>query len=315
MSTAAEKKTKTTVDTVRLTPDLIRSWKHGPFQRTLMINDKVKAVSEKIRRDNGVLPGILTLGLLGRDTYIVDGQHRCEAFLIAGLSEGYADIRYHHFESISEMAREFEELNSSLVAWKPDDILRAKEQYLPALKLLRELCPYIGYTQVRRREGSVLISASAVLRCWFGSEPEVPSAQGSARECAERLTVDDAKAIAAFMELAFDSWGRDYEHFRLWGALTMCLTMWLYRRTVIGLYSPATTRLSREQFGKALQALSADGRHMEFLVGRSLGESSRAPTYNRMKIIIARRLEDEFGRTASGASKVRLPTPAWAHAN
>lgn len=314
-ATRAERATRTKMDTILITPEVIASWKKPPFQRTLLVNSRVREVVDTIK-ESGVIPGILTLGIVGADKYLVDGQHRIEAFKISGLREGFADVRIHWFENVAEMAREFEELNSALVNWKPDDLLHARESYMPALQELRKLCPFIGYTMVRRSTGSPLVSMSAVLRCWFGSETEVPAAGAgkSARSSAERLTMDEAKALSAFLELPEKAWGRDPEFYRLWGNLTLCLSMWLYRRTVVAQYSPATTRLTRDQFRAGLSAMSADARFLEFLVGRGLNDTSRAPTYNRMKAIFAGRLEGDFGgKTRAGHTKLRLPTPSWAH--
>lgn len=316
-ATRPERQTRTKMDTLMITPALTATWKKPPFQRTLLVNGKVREVVEKIKENGGVIPGIVTLGMIGQDTYLVDGQHRAEAFRMTGLKEGFVDVRLHWFESVAEMAEEFEELNSALVTWRPDDILRARECYMPALQELRKLCPFIGYTMIRRSTGAPLMSMSAVLRCWFGAESEVPGAGSgkSARVAAERLTMEETKALAAFLELPERAWGRDAEFFRLWGNLTLCLTMWLYRRTVVQAYSHKTTRLTREQFRHGLQALSADERFLEYLVGRSLNDTSRAPTYNRIKSIFATRLEAEIGggKNARGASKVQLPTPSWAH--
>lgn len=315
-ATRAERQTRTKMDTIMLTPKVIGEWKKPPFQRTLIVNSRVRDVVDHIKESGGVVPGILTLGIIGGETYLVDGQHRIEAFKMSGIKEGFADVRMHWFETVAQMAAEFEELNSALVNWKPDDILRARECYMPALQKLRELCPFVGYTQIRRSTGSPLISMSAVLRCWFGSESEVPMAGAgrSARNAAERLTMDEAKALAAFIEIPHAAWGRDAEFFKLWGNLTLCLTMWLYRRTVVQLYTPATTRLTREQFRLGLGGLSADARFLEFLQGRGLNDVSRAPTYNRIKTIFANRLEAQVGgKTRSGATKLRLPSPSWAH--
>lgn len=317
-ATRAERQTRTKMDTIMLTIATIGSWKKPPFQRTLIVNSKVREVVDHLKETGGVMPGTLTLGMIGGETYLVDGQHRTEAFKMSGLKEGFADVRVHWFESVAEMAKEFEQLNSALVNWKPDDILRSRESYMPALQELRRLCPFIGYTMVRRSGGSPLISMSAVLRCWFGSETEVPLAGAgrSARNAADRLTMDEAKALAAYLEIPSAAWGRDSEFYRLWGNLTLCLTMWLYRRTVVQLYTPATTRLTRDQFRMGLQALSADPRFLEYLVGRGMNDTSRAPTYNRIKTIFAARLEGEVGavaKTKAGHTKVRLPTPSWAH--
>lgn len=314
-ATRAERVTRTKMDTIQLTPSLIETWKKPPFQRTLLVNTRVREVVDAIKESGGIVPGILTLGIIGKETYLVDGQHRIEAYKLSGLKEGYADVRLHWFESIADMAKEFEELNSALVNWKPDDILRARESYMPALQHLRTVCPFIGYTMIRRSTGAPLISMSAVLRCWFGSETEVPLAgTKSSRTAADRLTMEEANGLAAFLELPSTAWGRDAEFFKLWGNLTLCLTMWLYRRTVIQPYTPATTRLTRDQFRLGLQALSADERFLEYLVGRGLNDTSRAPTYNRIKILFAARLEAGVGgKTKAGHTKVRLPTPSWAH--
>lgn len=312
-ATRAERVTRTKMDTIQLTPPLIEAWKKPPFQRTLLVNSRVREVVEEIKDSGGIIPGILTLGIIGKETYLVDGQHRVEAFKLSGIAEGYADVRFHWFESVADMAKEFEQLNSALVNWKPDDILRARESYMPALQHLREVCPFIGYTTIRRSGGAPLISMSAVLRCWFGSETEVPLAGAgkSSRNAADRLTMAEANSLAAFLELPLGAWGRDPEFFKLWANLTLCLSMWLYRRTVVQLYTPATTRLTRDQFRLGLQALSADERFLEYLVGRGLNDTSRAPTYNRIKVIFAARLE--AGKTKTGATKLRLPTPSLAH--
>ena len=306
--TKPQRATRTKVDTILLTPIIIKSWKTPPFQRPLKVNDKVLALAEQIKMDGGVLPGILTLGILDVDTYRVDGQHRSEAFLLSELSEGYADVRYHWFDSMAEMGLEFERLNSSLVRMRPDDILRAREASSESLTKLRDKCPFIGYDMIRRRPLSPILSMATVLRCWFASESEVPTAGGiSATAAAERMTIDEADTMIGFLALADDAWGRELEYARVWSSHTLTLAMWLYRRTVIAQYSPATTRLTKDQFRKCLMSLTADGRHMDYLVGRMLNDRDRAPGYNRMKAIFARRMEPEIGK------KGRLPGPAWAH--
>lgn len=307
-ATAPQRATRTKVDTILLTPQLIKSWKNPPFQRPLRVNDKVMALAEQIKADGGVLPGMITLGILDSDTYRVDGQHRSEAFLISGLQEGFADVRYHWFDSMAEMSQEFERLNSALVRMRPDDILRAREASSEPLSTLRTKCPFIGYDMIRRGPRAPLVGMSLALRSWFASEPEVPTAGGvSAVGCAERLTSDEAETLIGLLSLCYETWGRDIEYHRLWSALTLTLVSWLYRRTVIGQYSSASTRLTKDLFRKGLSALSADERHLEYLVGRMLNDISRAPTYNRMKAIFALRIEGETGK------KIKLPSPAWAH--
>lgn len=42
----AEKATKTTVDTIEITPKIAASWKSPPFQREVQINQKVKRLTD-----------------------------------------------------------------------------------------------------------------------------------------------------------------------------------------------------------------------------------------------------------------------------
>ena len=62
-STEAEKSTQTTLDTWEITPNQARSWRMPPFQRPLRINEKVQVLAKTIRIEDGVIPGVFTLGL------------------------------------------------------------------------------------------------------------------------------------------------------------------------------------------------------------------------------------------------------------
>jgi hypothetical protein len=306
-ATEAQRTTRTTTDCWEVTPDSVTAWKSPPFQRPLKVNDKVRQVAVDIKADDGVIPGILTLGVLDKVVYLLDGQHRREAFLISECLTGYVDVRIAHYASMAEMAEEFWKLNSRLVQMKPDDVLRALESGSAALLKLRKRCSFIGYDQLRRNPKSPMISMSAALRCWVGATPEVPtSAAVNAVEAANRLTLDEADVMIDFFELAINAWGRDPEYSRLWLALNLTICMWLYRRLVITPYSSKTTKLTKEQFGTLLMALSADPQYLAWLVGRQMRISDRSPCYVRVKGIFAARLEAETGR------KQYLPSPDWA---
>lgn len=307
-STSSEKQTRTTVDTVELSEKLVASWRLPPFQRDLRINAKVSAVTEEIRKDDGVLPGILTVGVLDGVTYIVDGQHRLAAWRQTGLDYGYADVRTHFFESLGDMAKEFVRLNSSLVKLRPDDIMRGMEPSTPSLQKIRKKCPWIGYDAVRRSPNAPVLSMSAFVRMWASSKQEVPAGGSSVEALA--VLEDDAETNIAieFVQTCFEAWHRDHEYARLWSALNLTVCAWLYRRIVLGERISSTSRTARftkDDFRKCLMALSADGQYLDWLVGRNLSERDRGPAYNKIKAIFARRYERETGKS------VKLVQPAW----
>lgn len=306
--THAERQTRTVVDTLLVTPELLSCWLSPPFQRQVRENDKVRALAEQLKHEGGVWPGIVTLGVLEGKMYIVDGQHRRAAFLISGLKEGFTDVRIHHFTSMADMGDEFVLLNSQLSRMKPDDILRGLEQSVPALQEIRSRCPFVGYDMVRRCESSPLVSMSVAVRCWKAASMDTPqSSTISASDLGHTLVEDEANWLCDFMILAHEGFGRDEEYARLWGALNLILCMWLYRRLVLTQYSAKSPRLSKDLFKKCLMSLSANTAYVDWLLGRKMGERDRAPAYARVKTLFAQRLEAELHR------KVLLPQPAWAH--
>ena len=302
------KATRTRVDTILVTPQSIGEWALPPFQRPLNVNEKVRALALQIKDDDGVIPGVLTIGMLDRKRYLLDGQHRREAFLLSGCVEGYTDVRYAEFDTMAEMGVEFVNLQSQLVRMRPDDVLRGLEASVEGLAIVREKCPFVGYDQVRRngKSGAVL-SMSAALRCWSMSAAEVPTGSGdSAAHVAQKFTVDDAREMVLFLNVAFKAWGRDSEYWRLWANLNLLICMWVYRRTVITQWSPRTPKLTRDQFMGALMALSADSTYLSWLIGRNVGERDRSPCYQRIKSLMVRRISEEMGK------KIVFPAPPWA---
>jgi hypothetical protein len=297
------------MDTILITARMIESWKAPPCQRRLRINEKVRKLSEQIKASGGVIPGIIHLAVVNNVTYLLDGQHRMYAFSMSGSEEGYADVCWHYFDDTAEMGIEFDALNSRLVAMKPDDHLRAQEESSPYLQLIRKRCPFIGYDNIRRSAtSSPVVSMSAALRCWFGSRPEVPTTAGGScsQNLAGDLTEEETENFVSFMTCCFAAWGRDAEYHKLWGGLTVLLSAWLYRRTVISQYSPNSTRLGRDVFTKCLMSLSANKHYVDWIVGRlANSERDRSPAYTKLKAVFTKRVMDETGK------KPRLPAPAW----
>jgi hypothetical protein len=310
--TAAEKKTGSVTDTIDVTPQEIRSWKKPPFQRDLSVNFKVMTLAQKIADDGGVIPGTIVIGILANDPhkYVVDGQHRLEAFLLSECPIGYVDARMFHAKTMVELAREFRNVNQRLVNMKPDDFLRSDESSNPSLEKIRKKCPFVGYGHVRRNENTPIVSMSALLRCWASAGKEVPQsgAGGSTMDIADALTPEDIDPLIRFLTITFGAWGKDPTNYRLWGNLNLTVCMWLYRRVVVHGPSAITrsARLDDDDFGKCLMAVSADAHYAEWLIGRQLTERDRSPGYNRVKGIFAKRLAMETGKT------VKLPSPAWA---
>ena len=235
--TPAEKKTGSVTDTIEVTPQEVRSWKKPPFQRDLTVNSKVMELAQTIADEGGVIPGTIIIGILAGDPhkYVVDGQHRLEAFLLSEITIGYVDAKMLHAKTMDELSREFRKVNQRLVNMKPDDFLRSDESSNPHLAKIRKRCPFVGYGHVRRNENTPIVSMSALLRCWASASKEVPQsgAGGSTMDIADALTPDDIEPLIRFMGVAFNAWGKEPSNYRLWGNLNMTVCMWLYRRLVV----------------------------------------------------------------------------------
>jgi hypothetical protein len=303
------------METLLFSREDIANWKVPQFQRPIRVNGKVLALAEELKQTGGVIPGILTLGRLGTNKtfYIVDGQHRSEAFKISELPECIADVRIVTFDTMAEMAEEFVNLNSRLVNMRPDDILRSLEESMPALRRVTENCEFVSYGQVRRgANGSALVSMSVLLRAWFSSINEVPTSSApSATVLAGMLDGNEADKLVVFMSIARSAWGEDPENFKLWSALNLTMSMWIWRRLVLDTDrrgGKRTVVLTPDDFRKCLMAVSADKHYLEWLHGRTVSEINRSPCYTRLKAIFTRRLQQD----SKDPKKVALPTPSWA---
>lgn len=312
----APRASRASMETMIINLDQVNSWRVPPFQRPVRINAKVLAIAEEIKTDGVAISGIITLGRLAKDThthYVVDGQHRLEAFRLSGLPEIIADIRVVTFDTMAEMADEFVQLNTAIVRMRPDDLLRGLTPSLPHVQHLMEICPYIGYDNIRRGGSSgSLVSLGSVLRCWDTSAKETPSSSNngvSITQSASNLDEMGVNYLIRFMVIAHSAWGRDPEYYRLWGNLNMGLCMWLYRRLVIETTRRGGQRVSvltDNQFKQALMALSANSDYLDWLPGRLLNDRDRSPALQRIKQIFARRLSEGTDK------KVTLPQPPWA---
>lgn len=304
---AAPASVKTQMDCIELKPDAVAHWERPPFQRPLKVNAKVRELIAELLAEPEI-PGVITLGKLNGKTYVVDGQHRVEAYRQSEIQWAIANVRIVHFSTMADMSDEFIRLNSALVRLTPDDQLRAMESTHEPLQLIRKYCPYVGYGNFRRGNKSTnLLSMGTVIRMWQGSKQETPNVSGQGRSVvavAEKFTVEEAQQLVQFLTVAHGAWGQTIENYQLWTTLNLTMTMWLWRACVTGKYSHKTAALSPSQFAKGLVALSADDKYVGWLKGRGFSDRSRGPCYDNMKAIFAHRLSPEMG-------KIQLPAPQW----
>lgn len=298
---------KSVMETILFSREDAKAWILPPFQRNLTHNGKLMEVADLIKRAGGVIPGVLTMGILQEKKFLVDGQHRREAFLLADLADGMADVRTIVFESMEDMAAEFVRLNSRIVVMKPDDILRAMESSSPTLQQIRESCSFVGYANIRRNERAPILSMSQTLRSWRASSLDIPSTCGPpVATVPATMPEEEVDLLCRFLKVAFKAWGRDEAYVKLWNACNLAICMWIWRRIVVSQYSAKSTRIDDEQYCKCLMSLSADDLYLSWIVGRSLGDRDRGPTYNRIKTIFCTRLQNDTGK------KHILPAPEWA---
>lgn len=308
----APKAAQSRMETLIITPAMVNTWKLPPFQRPLRINDKVRAVTDQIKATE-CIEGVLTLGRLKADNsyFVVDGQHRIEAFKLSEIGEAIADVRLVQFDSLAEMADEFVRLNSSLVKMRPDDVLRGLESSSEAMRAIRKSCEFVGYDHIRRGGSGPIVSMSAVLRCWSAASFETPAGSntGSASSLAQNIDPVSTQNLIAFLVTAHSAWGRDPEYFRLWSNLNLTLCMWLWNRLVIDRDRFGNKRyavLTINNFKHCLMSVSADADYLAWLPGRTLGDRDRSPAFARLKTIFVRRLTAD-----NNGKKFTLPQPAW----
>lgn len=309
---AAQSRMQTTI----LTPEMVNQWLIPPFQRPLRVNAKVREVAETIKQTE-VIDGVITLGLIrgNPSIYLVDGQHRIEAFRMSALGEALADIREMTFDNMAEMATEFDQLNSALKKMRPDDNLRALEYSLPALQQIRKHCEFVGYDVVRRGGSGAMVGMSPLLRCWAASQFETPSSSNSGMSAsllARELDNRQVESLVAFLNIALAAWGRDPEYYQLWKNLNLAMCMWLWNKLVMDRDRSGSKRysvLTAADFKKCLMSLSAENDYVQWLPGRNLNDRDRNPCYQRLKAIFTRRLMAENPTR----TKVQFPQPAWSH--
>ena len=268
------------------------------------------AMAEELKQNGCEITGIITLGRVAKSetTYVIDGQHRLEAFKLSEMKEIIVDVRICHFDTMADAAEEFVRLNTALVKMRPDDVLRGLEF---------ERCRAANHSQelriCRLRSNSAgpkvpILSMSAVIRCWSASAYEAGSNAGVGAAAIAQSDPTAAQELIVFLLTAHAAWGRDPEYYRLWGNLNLVLCMWLWRRLVMDKerIGKRYVLLGPAQFKQCLMALSADTNYLDWLIGRNVGDRDRGPCYSRIKSLFITRL------SIGTKNKPLMPAPAWA---
>jgi hypothetical protein len=308
LRTKPQKATSTRTDTISFTVDDIDKWKRPEFQREVKHTSRFKDCAELIKENDGVIPGIVTLGVENgtNDIYKVDGNHRTEAAKSTGLRNFYADVRY-IYGTMEDFAEEYSRLNEQISTTKPDDRLRAAAVINPRINRLLALCKVVGFKATRKPK--LKISMSSALRAWGNACKGTPATRGraaAATDIIKNMSDGDFGHFENLLGHCERAWGRDEEYANLWGQMNLTMVMWLYCRLVVE--DPRSAKLKRLTpglFESCLMELTVDTNYSSWLRGRNGGDH-RTPCYNRVKERFAKRIREETG------TKPNLPQPDWA---
>jgi hypothetical protein len=318
------------VDFITVSKKDTDKWEIPPeIQRPLKVNTKVIAVAQALPLTKK-LEGTITLGFWDGVVWILDGQHRLAAFILAQEKYGLADrvnilCHIEVFATRAAMAARFRLLQQSLLKMSPDDGLRPMAINTPSLQILTRECPFIGFGNIQRLfQTSQTLSMSVLLRCWHGSSFESPSLSNSSMsEYALSMSEAEACECASFLKLAFQVWARIPEYARLWGILNITLCMWFYRRMVL---EPASgiTKLNPDQFRVWLGCLFEDplsipraqekmnwiSPYRDWLIGKAMNIETRRIAAQQIKL---RALKFLPARTKHPAKvrKLKFPSAPW----
>lgn len=296
----------TRMDTIEVNAATLSKWLTPFWQRPVIITTKVREASEQIRQ-TGVIPGVLTIGEFDDCLWRVDCQHRLAAFEMSGRASALADVRFAEFDGHDMMADEYDALNAHLVQMRPDYKMKALELKYEQVRILRENVPFVGYDKVRHESTTApMLGMCSVLRNWFGAATPTPVSDGKApRDLAEQLTSPEADFLIEFLNLAYESWGRESDYSGLWKKLNLTLCMWIFRTCVSGqVLKPHERRMGRDIFAVGLRSLK-DAGHLDWLRGRTMCERDRGPTYIRIKRLMTSACKRD-------GERISLPDPPWA---
>lgn len=295
--------TRTITSVIEVSRETLESLLTPHSQRELKTSNRnVKSQVKEIQQ-TGIIPGTILIGIVNGKAYKYDGQHRIWAALETDLDLFVTRIQVTEFASQAELGMATMKANAPLVRRTPDDNLKTMEDTYPVLKKIMKECPFLGYS---KRTTTVVMSANLALQCWDYSKRRAPSNRGGTPvdKVIEKMSTDEAKKIIDTFHMLHEAWGADKQYKSMWSKLNVTLVLWLWRALVDDPKSTGrSTRLTKAQFRDAIMGLSADSTYLSWIYGRLLRDDDRTPCYNRIKIIIVKRLREMHDISAI------LPTP------
>jgi hypothetical protein len=300
--TPEEKKLGTRSEVVLIDRDFIESLKKPPSQRELRETAAVRGFIEEIKAGREEHSGTIVVGVFEKEVYLLDGQHRLYCQAKAGYPSMLADVKWHWFDTMEELAAEWARLNQQLSRTAPNDVLKAAEGQCEALQVIR------AKTQGKVGYHAKVLSMSQILRMWSATNSEVPTTTGgaSALVTARNMSAEEAGKLSDFINICHSAWGKDKAVNVLWNVPNLITCAWLYRRLVLNPSNISrSSDFTKEVFKECLTSLASEASYLSFLKGRNWVPQMRSPVYIRIRDIIAKRYKTETGL------RCKLPQINW----
>ena len=160
-----------------VTRKTIEGWAKPDFQRPVAENKNLGELAVQIQ-DQGWLLTAIYLGIWMGKTYLVDGQHRMQAFIASGLEQMSVPVITKYYldgaKGLAAMCEDFLRINSHIKNPTANDMLKALEGKNSHIKEIRTNCPFVGYTHLRRTESAPILGMAQAIRALVVSRQEIP---------------------------------------------------------------------------------------------------------------------------------------------
>lgn len=302
------------VEKIIITHEIVEGWKKPPFQRPVAIGRNLGKLAVNLQDDEFLLTTIY-LGVLDGVTYIVDGQHRKEAFIASGLRRLVAPVTTRYYPDgtagLTRMCEDFLKINTHVKNPTANDKLRALEPTNPLIGKIREDCPFVGYSGFRRSDSSPIVSMAQAIRALVISAQEAPGSAGrSAVDHAVEMRSSEVNGLKTFLKLAYESWGRDAENKYLWSPMNLTMCLWFFRRM---LRSPSSSgslgNTTQAQFLDIFFGLMSNRRYRALLQGNKGGRLHDSNTRNPVCRELMKTIKAQLKK--DGTKSPYIPKPSW----